>query len=195
MNWHRCLQSAGSSGTVALARGVIADVVTPAERGSYLGFAMAGVAMAPAIAPIIGGALADSLGWRAIFWFLTIFTAAFLVPYICFMPETNRKIVGDGSIRPTKWFHVSLLDVLNNRKSRNDAVSSNQNALPKSNVKWYSLGGPWRTIKLFGEPDIILISICNAFNFGALYCILTSTPAIFGPLYGFNDFKVGLCYL
>ncbi|KAF2098541.1 putative MFS transporter [Rhizodiscina lignyota] len=191
----RCLQSAGSSGTVALARGVIADVVTPAERGSYLGFTMAGVSLAPAIAPIIGGALADSLGWRSIFWFLTIFTACFLLPYICFMPETNRKIVGDGSIRPTKWYHVSLMDVLRSRQESNETAASTQNALPKSKVKWYSLGGPWRTIKLFGEFDIILISIANAFNFGALYCLLTSNPAIFGSLYGFDDFKVGLCYL
>ena len=41
----RCFQSAGSSGTVALARAVIADVATPAERGSYLGMAMASVSL------------------------------------------------------------------------------------------------------------------------------------------------------
>ena len=34
----RCLQSAGSSGTVALTYGVTADVVTSAERGMYIGY-------------------------------------------------------------------------------------------------------------------------------------------------------------
>jgi len=33
----RCLQSTGSSGAVALALGVVADISTSAERGSYMG--------------------------------------------------------------------------------------------------------------------------------------------------------------
>ena len=38
----RCLQSSGSSGTVALAYGVIADVATAGERGTYMGLAGSG---------------------------------------------------------------------------------------------------------------------------------------------------------
>lgn len=33
----RCLQSAGSASTVALCQAVVADVVTSAERGQYIG--------------------------------------------------------------------------------------------------------------------------------------------------------------
>ena len=33
----RCLQSSGSSGTVALGSGVVADIASSAERGSYMG--------------------------------------------------------------------------------------------------------------------------------------------------------------
>ena len=36
----RCLQSAGASSTIALAYGVIADISTPAERGSYMAIQM-----------------------------------------------------------------------------------------------------------------------------------------------------------
>lgn len=36
----RCLQSVGASSTVALAYGIIADVSTPAERGSYMAILM-----------------------------------------------------------------------------------------------------------------------------------------------------------
>lgn len=160
-----------------------------------MGWAMAGVALAPAIAPIIGGALADSLGWRSIFWFLTILTACFLLPYIAFMPETNRKIVGDGSIRPTKWYHMSLMDMLKKRQEGSDTVASSRVRPAGSQAKWYSLNGPWRTLSLFREPDINIISICNSFNIGALYIFITSNPAIFAPLYGFDVFQVGLCYL
>ena len=34
----RCLQAAGSASTIALGAGVIADVATRAERGSFFGF-------------------------------------------------------------------------------------------------------------------------------------------------------------
>lgn len=38
----RCLQSAGSSGTISLAFGVVADVSTSSERGTYVGWAASG---------------------------------------------------------------------------------------------------------------------------------------------------------
>ena len=36
----RCLQSSGSSGTIALGNGVVADIATSAERGTYIGLVM-----------------------------------------------------------------------------------------------------------------------------------------------------------
>lgn len=189
----RMLQSAGSSGTVALSRGIIADVVTPAERGTFMGVAMAMVMLAPAIAPIIGGVLADTAGWRWIFWFLVILSGAFLVLYMAFMPETNRKIVGDGSIRPTKWYHVSMMDVMQRRKVPKDTQPAEKPA-QKQHYR-PSLKGPWRTITLFLEKDIALISLYGCFLYGALYAYLTSTPVIFAKQYGLDDLQVGLCYL
>src|SRR5271170_6640744 len=68
----RCLQSSGSSGTVALANAVVADLVTSAERGSYIGYASIGALVGPAFGPVVGGLLCQYLGWRSVFWFLTI---------------------------------------------------------------------------------------------------------------------------
>lgn len=58
----RCLQSAGSSGTVALSQGIIADVTTSAERGSYVGYASVTSIMGPILGPVIGGLLSQYLG-------------------------------------------------------------------------------------------------------------------------------------
>jgi MFS family permease len=86
----RCLQASGSSelpftgiflpasgqlaadihnsgGTVALGSVVVADIVTRAERGKYIGYASMGVTLGPALGPIIGGLLTHYLGWRFIF--------------------------------------------------------------------------------------------------------------------------------
>ena len=64
----RCLQSTGSSGTIALSSGVVADVATAAERGKYMGFVASGSLLGPAIGPVVGGVLSQFLGWRSLFW-------------------------------------------------------------------------------------------------------------------------------
>ncbi|KAL5361829.1 major facilitator superfamily domain-containing protein [Aspergillus floccosus] len=98
----RCLQSAGISPAMALSVGVISDIATAAERGSYMGLVTAGTVLGPALGPVIGGLLAQYLGWRAIFWFLTILGGAIVIQMLLFFPETARKIVGNGSIAPPK---------------------------------------------------------------------------------------------
>ncbi|RAL04653.1 putative citrate synthase [Aspergillus ibericus CBS 121593] len=68
----RAIQSCGSSGTVALASAVAADVITSAERGTYMGITSLGTILAPSVGPLLGGLLSQYLGWQAIFWFLAI---------------------------------------------------------------------------------------------------------------------------
>jgi MFS family permease len=87
----RCVQSTGSSATIAMCSAVVADVATAAERGKYMGAAYSGSLLGPAIGPVIGGVLAEFLGWRAIFWFLTILGAAFTLVFAIFLPETGTK--------------------------------------------------------------------------------------------------------
>lgn len=99
----RMVQSAGSSGTVALANAVIADIATSAERGIYIGITSSATILAPSLGPILGGILSQYAGWKWIFWFLAIFARLFFIPMLLFMPETCRKIVGDGSIPPPSW--------------------------------------------------------------------------------------------
>lgn len=63
----RYLQSSGSSGTIALSSGVVADVATASERGKWFGLATAGSLLGPSLGLVVGGLLAQYLGWRAIF--------------------------------------------------------------------------------------------------------------------------------
>ncbi|EAS33334.3 uncharacterized protein CIMG_04358 [Coccidioides immitis RS] len=58
----RCLQSAGSSKTIALASGVVADIATATQRGSYIGYIRAGSLIGHSIRPKIGGVPTQYLG-------------------------------------------------------------------------------------------------------------------------------------
>jgi MFS family permease len=96
------VQSSGSSGTVALANACVADLVTSAERGSYIAYTSLSSILAPALGPIIGGLLAQYAGWHWIFGFLAIAATTFFIPFFLFFPETCRVIVGNGSIPPPR---------------------------------------------------------------------------------------------
>ena len=73
----RCIQSAGSASTIAIGAGVIGDITTRADRGGFMGIYQTGLLAPVSIGPVIGGALANALGWRSVFWFLTIYSGAF----------------------------------------------------------------------------------------------------------------------
>ncbi|KAJ5825101.1 hypothetical protein N7447_007441 [Penicillium robsamsonii] len=186
----RCLQSAGSSTTIALASGVVSDVATASQRGSYIGFVTAGSLMGPSVGPVVGGLLSQYLGWRAIFWFLTIFAAAFMVPFLVFFPETARGIVGDGSLPPQKW-NMSLISYLKSRKDREEGTISTAIA----STQKLKFPNPFQTLAIVFQKDTSLILFCNAILFAGFYDVSASIPSIFNELYGLDDLQIGLCYI
>ncbi|KAF2155024.1 MFS general substrate transporter, partial [Myriangium duriaei CBS 260.36] len=187
----RCMQSSGSSGTIALGSGVVADIADSSERGVWMGFNTAGSNIAPALGPVIGGLLAQYLGWRAIFWFLTIIAGVYLSVFGTFFPETSRNIVGNGSI-PAKGWNMSLKYYLQTRKRQDQQVHEPQQVPNRRPLRFPN---PLNGLKLLKEKDIGILLIINALLFSLWYCVLSTTPYLFGKIYHFDQLQIGLCYL
>lgn len=195
----RMLQSIGSSGTIALRNGVIASIVTPAERGTALAWVQIGTLMGPAFGPLIGGALAETIGWRWIFWFLAMVTASALVLQLLFVPETNRKIVGNGMLPPWEWWNISLLDMERRKTFADRAAYDARRKLmegrgmpPRPKLGWPN---PTPSLRILVEKDSSLALICGALNFAALYEIMTSIPLLYREIYGFDTLQISLVYM
>ena len=64
----RALQGLGAGGLLVGAIATIGDLVSPRERGQYMGYMMAAMMLAMIAGPLVGGYITDSLSWRWIFY-------------------------------------------------------------------------------------------------------------------------------
>lgn len=197
----RALQSTGSSGTIALGNGVIADIVTSAERGVYIGWVQIGTQLGPALAPTVGGILAQFLGWRAIFWFLVIFSGIYLTVYFIFVPETGRNVVGDGSIPPKGW-NKNVVNMLQDQKLRSQGHAETDSCKERriereklATTRQLRFPNPLKTLRIVVEKDVALLLFSTSLMVTAFYCLIVPFPSILNERYGYNDLQIGLCYI
>jgi multidrug resistance protein len=154
----RAIQATGNSATVALGAGVIADIATSAERGGYLGIFGVGPLAGPSLGPIIGGALAQTLGWRSIFWFLAIFGGIYSVFLVLFLPETLRSIAGNGSVRATNLWHIRVWDLCSRQKTVEEEDVEVQNSFsPRSTLAPRKRTNILESFKIIWAKDVALI--------------------------------------
>jgi EmrB/QacA subfamily drug resistance transporter len=64
----RAFQGLGGGGLMALAQTIIADIVSPRERGRYQGYIGAVFATSSVGGPVLGGFLTEHIDWSLIFW-------------------------------------------------------------------------------------------------------------------------------
>ncbi|KAK9760924.1 Dityrosine transporter 1, variant 2 [Basidiobolus ranarum] len=84
----RILQSSGSSAAMAVGAGSISDLFDIQERGTAMGLFYIGPLVGPITGSMIGGAINQYLGWKWIFWFLSILSGLILIVSFFLLPET-----------------------------------------------------------------------------------------------------------
>ncbi|PSR80325.1 major facilitator superfamily transporter multidrug resistance [Coniella lustricola] len=200
----RCLQSAGSASTVALCQAVLADTITSGERGQYIGITILPIVLAPSLGPVLGGILSQYLGWRSIFWFLTIIASVTLILMLFFFPETCRQLVGDGSVRPHPIYKTLWQVIKDSRRKRkakeaNDSeqlhritTSTSRKSVHKLSVNF---GNPFDSVTILLEPLLGLLLLYSGIVFAGFYAISTAMSEQLKELYDFSEIEIGLMYL
>lgn len=64
----RALQGIGAGGLMSLATVLMSDIISPRERGKYMGLMGGVMAVAQIGGPLLGGLITDSIGWRWTFF-------------------------------------------------------------------------------------------------------------------------------
>ena len=186
----RCLQSTGSASTIAIGSGVIGDITTRADRGGFMGVFQAGLLVPVAVGPVIGGALAGSLGWRSVFWFLAIYSGVFLILLLLFLPETLRSLVANGSLVPLNPLTKYPLNIY---RKLSKVEWDHEAPLPQLAAR-KSIGilSPFRIlISKFTTPIILFLAIYYA----VWQMSITAMSSLFKSRYGLGEMQIGLTFI
>lgn len=190
----RCLQSAGSSATIALASATVSDLVTRAERGTWLGYTTLGISLGPALGPVIGGLLNEYLGWHSIFWFLLILSSIFAVIMVFFLPETGRAVVGNGSVPPKKW-NRSVMQWWRIRQGRplngGERFEEDRSTIQKPKKR----PSPLSSLLILFEKEGGITLGFGAIFFAGYFMVMTTLSEQLTDRFGFSSAVTGLCYL
>lgn len=84
----RALQGLSAGAGIVVSRAVVRDVYAGEQAQRALSLVMIIFGVAPGVAPIIGGWLGYLFGWRAVFLFLSLLAAGFVLVTLAWLPET-----------------------------------------------------------------------------------------------------------
>ena len=90
----RAVQGLGGGGLMSMAQTIIADIVTPRERGRYQGYIGAVFATSSIGGPVLGGFLTELVHWSLIFWInlpLGLIALAITSNALRYVPVQKRK--------------------------------------------------------------------------------------------------------
>lgn len=186
----RAVQAGGCASTIALGAGTIGDIASVDERGGFFGMFNLGPMLAPCIGPAIGGALSENLGWRSIFWFLTIFSIGCFAMILLFLPETMRALVGNGSLKPTHLIYKPIAPIVGRKynfagETESEVSPSQSGSRPNAN--------PFR---LLIYPDIALTLSYTGIVYAVNYTIMSTISSTYAATYPFlSESLIGICFL
>jgi DHA1 family bicyclomycin/chloramphenicol resistance-like MFS transporter len=87
---YRFFQAVGASCGPVLGRAVVRDYFTREEAARVMSWVISVMALAPILAPVLGGYIAKWADWRMNFWVLTAFAGLVLLAVLVFLGESNR---------------------------------------------------------------------------------------------------------
>ncbi|KAI1392972.1 MFS general substrate transporter [Hypoxylon trugodes] len=178
----RILSGIGASAEFAISNPVLSDTWVPAQRGASFTVATFVPLLGPAIGPIVGGAVTQSIGWRWTFWILSIYDGLLVVIAIFIFTETYEVILLNR--RAAKLRKATGNPYYTNTHGASETLKDRLSR---------SLTRPIRL--LLTQPILQVVAIFLAYNFGMLYLVLSTFASLWIDRYGQTETQSGLNYI
>jgi DHA1 family bicyclomycin/chloramphenicol resistance-like MFS transporter len=102
----RLLQALGGCAGLVLARAIVRDTSAPTETARRLALMNLMVTVGPGVAPIVGGFVAETFGWRVIFVLLCLLGVGNFLFAWRLLPETRQPMPGAGGSLARNYWHL-----------------------------------------------------------------------------------------
>ncbi len=203
----RALQGLGGGGLMALSQTIIADIVSPRERGRYQGYIAAVFAASSIGGPVLGGFLTEHIDWSLIFWInLPLGIAAFAMTWsvlkrVPFHPRKHRLDVIGALVMMAAA--VALLLALSWGGRNYDWISGEIfSLLLVSTILWGLFGWrlvstqePFLPVTVLGNPVVRCAALAGACNMGVLVGMTIFVPLYFEVVLHLSASQSGLALI
>lgn len=130
---------------------------------------MSGTLVGPAFGPFLGGIIVTYVSWRVIFWLQTALAGVALIGTYFILPETI--------------YHKRIDDLVGH------------SGIDKAKILWPMIN-PWRVIRLYEYPNLLLIGLSSSSLVWNMYSLLTPIRYVLNPRYNLTTpMQGGLFYL
>lgn len=203
----RGLQGVGGGGLIAMGQTIMADMVSPRERGRYQVYFASMFATSSLLGPVLGGLFAEHLHWSVIFWInVPLGAVAFALSshFLKRLPRHERPHALDvlGAVLLVAAT-VTMLLVLNWGGIRYPWLSPQVLALAGTSLLlWlafaFRLGSadePLVPLALFANPVVRWASLAALFGMGTFIGLTVYVPAYLEVVLGLSAGDSGLALI
>src|ERR1700759_4766820 len=130
-----------------------------------------------AVGPVFGGALSEYLGFRSIFYFLAGTSLVVILLLFAVLPETQRKIAGDGSKRLYGIYRPLI------GAPKGPSIPQEDRYKPTK----ISFSAIFENFKLLAEKDVFVSLLFGGIIYTVWSMITSSTASLFTEEYNLSE--------
>ncbi|KAG2064063.1 MFS general substrate transporter [Suillus decipiens] len=162
----RFVQTFGCSGALPLGAGVIGDIYKLEERGTAIGIFFGAILLGFAVAPLVGGTVAQYWSWRNLHYSLAAWGLLELLLIYFSFPETSHPgTLGIDKITRKRWIHITWVN-------------------------------PLSSLWLLRSPNLFAVMLASTLVLLTDYVLLVPLAYTIGVRYGItNEAIIGACFL
>jgi multidrug resistance protein len=167
--------------SLSMGSGTLSDIWPPEKRSGPMSLYVSTPFFGPALGPLLGAAVSQTVGWRWTSWLILFFTIVLVIAPAPFYKESYKPVL-----------------LRQRAKKRNLPIPRS----PTEGLSWPKVISTYtsKTLTrpmhmLLTEPIIAAFNAYSAFNFGLLYAFFAAFPYVFKAEYGFDSLSTGLTFL
>ncbi|KAH7312044.1 major facilitator superfamily domain-containing protein [Rhexocercosporidium sp. MPI-PUGE-AT-0058] len=168
--------------TITIGSGTIADVMPRQKRGKAVSIWSVGTLLGPMLGPVVGGYVAQALGWRWIFWTISIVIGAVTILAFLVLRETYPPVLLERKA-------IRLRKETGNPYYKSKLAS---NRTPQELFKT-SIFRPLKLLTCY--PIVTVMCTYVAVLYGTLYLLFATYSFVFREEYGYSTSATGLVFL